>query len=122
MSKVKVCFGHKVRQFDFFRGRKRDRRREIKRRNYDPGSAEEIRTQYGLENIPETLRRKRLTWVAEVLRVGDEKVTAEMERERRENGRWWRLVKGDLTEIEVRWDQYVAAVHRGDDIKAHLKK
>ena len=65
------------------------------------------------------MRRKRLTWVAEVLRVGDEKVTAEMERERRENGRWWRLVKGDLTEIEVRWDQFIAAV---DYIKAHLKK
>ena len=32
------------------------------------------------------------------------------------------MAKGDLTEIGVRWDQFVVAVHRGDDIKAHLKK
>ena len=100
---------------------RRDRRAEIENRGYDPGNADEIRKVSGLENILEIVRRRRLTWVAEVLRFGDVGVKTELENERRENGRWWRLVRCDLQDIEVSWEHFVAAVHRGEDIKMHLK-
>ena len=35
---------------------------------------------------------------------GDDSVTGELDRERRDNGRWWRLISTDLSEIDVSWD------------------
>ena len=60
-----------------------DRRVEIGIRGYNPGNADEIRKEYGLENILEIVRRRRLTWVAEVLWFGDARVRTELENERR---------------------------------------